>query len=161
MANDLIQLAQAKAKRYRIPPQALLALIEVESNFQPFRIRFQKNNPWVYSEKEFAKRNGITVETERVLQHFDWGLCQIPGSTARSLGYSGYLIRMLEPNRNLEYGAANLVKMIEEHGSVEGMAAAYGTGTSKKPYQNQAYVDRFLECLKKWEKDLCLPISGP
>ncbi len=157
--EDLISLAQAKARRHGVPAPILLALVEIESGFRQHQVRFQKNNPWVYGEKAFAKKNGITVETENILQHFDYGFCQIPGSTARSMGYPGHLFRMLEPHRNLEFGAACISGLLKEHG-LEGAAAAYGTGTAKKPFQNQGYVNRFMDALRKWEKDLWQPISG-
>lgn len=158
MNADFLNMCQEKADRHQIPIAALLTIMNLESWFRPLAIRFRNYNPWVYSCKQFAKRNGQTEETEKALQQMDLGLCQLPGNEARVLGFKGNLIRLLEPRINAEFGAAYIARLINEFGE-EGMARAYKTGTSAKSNEADQYLRRYRNLVKKWE-ERCRQMSG-
>ncbi len=99
--DQLLPLVIETAKKYRIDPAMLDAIIVTESAYNPWSIRFEPDFKPTTIPNGFAKKNGITAETEGQLLKFSFGLCQIMGDTARRLGFCGMLTSLCDPGTNL------------------------------------------------------------
>lgn len=93
-----------------------------------------------------AGKLGITVETEKALQSFSWGLMQIMGMTAREEGFTGPLPQLCEPITGVFWGAKHLNRLLIKYLNTDDAIAAYNHGHAEKNadglYVNQPYVLR-------------------
>ena len=70
-------------QRFGVDARLMAAIITVESAWKPFAVRFEpKFNLRTLDCAKFAKDQGITEETERMLSMCSWGLGQVMGATA-------------------------------------------------------------------------------
>lgn len=110
--------------------------------------RYEPDWAYFFEVEVFAKKCGITVDTERVQQATSHGLMQVMGSVAREHGLTDNLTRLYHPETNLHYGCLHLRKFLDRFGSEEKAVAAYNRGWPQhKPdgsFVNQAYVDSVL-----------------
>lgn len=124
-------------------------IIRVESSGNPYAIRYEENYKYVVSPSTFAKMNGISAETEMHCQKMSWGLMQIMGGTARSMGYKGTIAKLLDPKTNLEWGVRYLQKLGHVHGwGTPEHVASYNAGAPRRDERgklvNNAYVVKVL-----------------
>lgn len=104
----------------------------------------------------FARPKGCSPEAETMFQKICWGLMQIRGSVARSLGFTGWLPELVDPGLNLELGAKYLKQLMERYGErygIEGVIAAYQTEAPRKigdRFVNQSYVDAILKLMDEY-----------
>lgn len=152
--HELRAMAEGIAKQFGLDPHLLCAIIDVESSWRPYAVRFEPifNLSRIESDiPGFAKENGITVDTERVLLKCSWGLGQVMGATARSLGFMGPLPQLCEPYVGALWAARYLLKITKKYKSRNDQIAAYNAGSatfdSFKNYVNQPYVDKVLKRL--------------
>jgi soluble lytic murein transglycosylase-like protein len=93
-----------------------------------------------------------------VLQKCSFGLMQIMGATAMSLGFRGELPSLLNPYLGVLWGSEYLKHLIESHphSEEEDWIAAYNAGSVRKTpggmYENQSYVNRVSGYLKDLRK---------
>jgi hypothetical protein len=125
----------------------LAAIFRVESQYDPFAMRFEPEYQWVYNAPFFAKQCGITLQTEITLQKFSYGLGQIMGGTARWLGYRGPLPGLLDVETNVHWCSVYWNNLLQKYNGDtwkavsaynQGSAAGCDTGKCK----NQQYVDK-------------------
>lgn len=120
----------AAASAYAVSPALIKAIIAVESGFNPAAIN--PNDP------------GSA-----------WGLMQMIPTTARGLGYTGPMERLLtDTTTAIRLGAALLRENLDRAGTVQGAVSAYNGGYRPalgygKPsptgvFANQGYVDRVM-----------------
>lgn len=143
-------LARTIAARYDLPVQLVLAIVKVESNGDPWAVRY---------ESAFYKRYIVplpivpippcSLDTERVMRATSWGLMQIMGQVARELRFAGaFLSELCEPAVGLEYGCRHLAKLRDRYHAawgLEGVTAAYNAGSPRREgdhWGNQPYVDK-------------------
>jgi soluble lytic murein transglycosylase-like protein len=164
--NKFLSTAIIRARAHRVDPAIIMAIAEIESAFDPYAVRYEKDNPWVYFPRKYAKDNRITSVTEEQLQHFSFGLMQIMGSTLRSpLNFQDNLLRALNPAVNLDLGAKYIKWLMRKYTDKNDIASAYNAGRPMKrkgenTYHNQEYVDKFNASYKKWEEEICPSIRG-
>lgn len=144
------------ARQAQIPPELILALIEVESNGQPYAVRIHPVYP--YTVPQARRPPACSMDTELYMQRTSWGLMQIMGATARSAGFEGWLPELVEPHVNLEIGVAhigNLMSRYRNKHGVDGVIAAWNAGSPRKnpdgKFINQAYVDKVLKAMEKYK----------
>ncbi len=102
-------LAGELAEAHGIPTTLLLRLIEVESNGNPWAVRYEPTFDRFHTPAPGALKT--TWQTERELQRMSWGLCQIMGWTARRLGFTDPLPRLVDPAVNLQLACTYLTQL--------------------------------------------------
>lgn len=136
----------------------LLALIEVESSFNEYALRFEPGYPYLWKPSEFAKAQGITKASEKICQQFSVGLMQVMFATARWQGFDGSFAEFFDPFINIEFGAKYFISKLHDYDhDYESAIAAYNRGSveydDEGRFINESYVSRVLEAyLKHKEK---------
>jgi len=144
-----LEVLQTEAKNLKLDWKVLDAIIHIESSWNPWVVRFEKNFTYTQDQDKFAKLNRITVSTEHQLQKFSWGLMQVMGGTARWLGYAGALTALCDVDVNIYVGAKYFHHLCGQYVKLSDQIAAYNAGSVRlkadKTYVNQAYVDKVLK----------------
>lgn len=150
MPNFNLQIERA-ARQHGLPVRLVRAIVEVESDENPWAVRYEVGFFDRYV--RIMKIKPIPpcgLITERKFRAASYGLMQIMGNTAREMGFDRpFLVELCDPEINLEYGCrylAHLAKThLERHGW-EGVAAAYNAGSLRKQpdgtWLNQPYVEK-------------------
>ena len=127
--DDYLAIVRANAARYSVDPADILALIEIESGGDP---------------------NAFRAEPQ--INDASYGLMQLLGKTARSLGYTGDFDGLYDPATNIELGTRLWSQLAAQYGGdKQAMASAYNSGRGDAYQSNPAvasYVDRFLAALQ-------------
>lgn len=105
--DELVALARKAAGLYRVDSAIVCAVVEQESNWNPWAIRYE---PAFYQKYESASPHDVTV---RVARAISWGLMQIMGQTARDEEYSGPYAQLTDPWINLDLGVGILARLVE------------------------------------------------
>lgn len=132
-----------------IDPALVRAICQVESGGISGRVRFEPEYRYLVSPSHWALNNGITVQTEIVMQKTSWGLMQLMGSNFRALGFAGqwpevgYLIGL-----QLNYSCTFLKGLLKRYGRDEAIAS-YNAGSPRRDKSgklvNQIYVDKVMK----------------
>lgn len=134
------------AKSFNLDPVLVEAVIEIESAGKPMKVRYEPNWKYLYQVDEFAKKLGITSDTEKMLQSFSWGLMQVMGSVAREIGFTEDMPALCNPEKNIFYGCKKLKSLCNKYPIQADAIAAYNAGIPKVMangrYFNQQYVDK-------------------
>lgn len=147
---NLEQMADAIALDHLIDPTFLKALIDVESDWNTFKVVFDPRYIWVKDVKFLSDWIGCTQETMRMMQQTTYGLMQIVGVNAYTIGYKGWLTQMLDPRTNLEWGCKILQQKQKKFGDDPAtLYASYNGGSPRKfesdRFVNQSQVNAFLK----------------
>lgn len=124
------------------------AIITTESGWNPWAVRFEPNYRYIMTPKEFAKKHGISEDTEVTLQKISWGLGQVMGATARSNGFTGPLNSLCDPKLAIDQAVLVMKKICLRFETLEERISAYNAGTPSTvdgKFKNQAYVDKVLK----------------
>ncbi|MFW6028703.1 MAG: lytic transglycosylase domain-containing protein [Halanaerobiales bacterium] len=153
------EIIRKNSSKYNLPSQLVYSIIKVESDYQEYSIRYEKQFKWLYKPDRFVK-GPITLNTEENAQKTSWGLMQLMGATARELGFDKlFLPELLKPEINIKYGCKYLAGLRERYKDLtnsialfdDNMVAAYNAGSPRKKdngeFVNQEYVDKIL---KNW-----------
>ncbi|MDR2522554.1 MAG: transglycosylase SLT domain-containing protein [Synergistaceae bacterium] len=152
----LLGMVITTAQQAQVPPELVLALIEAESGGNPYAARLTANYP--YTVMQASRPSACDLSTENIMQKTAWGLMQLMGATARSLGFDGWLPELAEPKVCLPLGAEYLKRLMgryhEKYG-LAGVVSACNTGTPRtRPdgkFVNQGYVDKVLKTMEKYK----------
>ncbi len=113
---ELIGLARQKAAKYSLDGDLVCAMVEQESGWNPWAIRFEPG---------FLKKYIAPIEaqqkmdlTEAYARSFSWGLMQIMGEDAREDGFAGWLPELCDPDAGLEWGCRRFARMVQRVGTV-------------------------------------------
>jgi soluble lytic murein transglycosylase-like protein len=135
--------------RYGVDPYLMTAIIVVESNCNPWAIRFEPGWRWFKTPENYARMVGSSLETERMAQATSFGLCQVMGAVAREHGFHGWLTELCEPKLGIRFGCLHLNRFISIHGNLADAVSSYNQGSPRKStdgkYANQIYVDRVFQ----------------
>lgn len=138
------------SKRHGLDPTLIGAFCYVESGGKPSASRYEPNWRYFVTPDVFAKRLGITVETESVHQATSFGIMQVMGTVARELGFQDNLPKMIIPHVGIEYGILKLKLLIAKYQALPEAIAAYNAGTPRRDgtgkFENQDYVDKVTKC---------------
>lgn len=104
MAASTILISEAKtqASSAGLDPTLVCAIIEQESSWVPWVIRFEP----AFLTKYILPQN-LSDVTEQYARGFSWGLMQIMGEVAREHGYSGHLAALCDPPIGIQWGIAH------------------------------------------------------
>lgn len=165
--DKLIAAACDAANRAGIDPALVCALCAVESNWNPLAMRYEPRFYDRYvapiSEKSLRSRNpwmaagGLpTLDTERRLLSFSYGLMQVMGQTARENGFDGqWLGALLIPSENLEIGCRYLSRKLTAWSEVDDAISAYNAGSPTG--RNAEYVGRVLSWRDAYQERFSKP----
>ena len=107
--STLIVLARAIATRRLLDPALVCAVVEQESSWDSFAIRY---------EPAFRERYVVPLAlppTEEIARSISWGLMQVMGQSAREHGFAAKsLASLCDPAKGLAIGCAVLVSKITQ-----------------------------------------------
>jgi soluble lytic murein transglycosylase-like protein len=122
--TQLIALAKVLAAQASIDPVLVCAVIEQESSWNPWSIRYE---PAFYSRYIAPLNLGDTTEARA--RSFSWGLMQVMGEVAREEGYVGNLAMLCDPTTGIKAGITHLHrKLTGASGDVEAALQAWNGG---------------------------------
>jgi soluble lytic murein transglycosylase-like protein len=126
----------------------VLAFIWEESKGNTWTPRREPKCKLSWEPVESAKKTGQSFVTELEHQQTSWGLMQIMGYNARSLGFVDPLPKLCLPEVGLTYSCKHLKILLHKYPSIQDVACAYNHGHPEKDasgkYVNQDYVDRVM-----------------
>ena len=140
--EELIALAKKIALEYSLEPALVCAVIEQESNWEPWGIRYEPGFYWLYERvRDLVKGKN---QTESHARSISWGLMQIMGETARDFGFSGHLASLCDPQVGIRYGCRKLKHCFDKNSSVQEALLSYNGGSDKTyPTQVLARLGRY------------------
>lgn len=154
MRELLLPSVKTKASKYGLDVKMVDAIIQIESGYDFYALRYEPNATYKVSPEKFAKINVITTETETVTQQMSWGLMQIMGFKAREQGFQGPMPNLCDVDTNLELGCKILQNFSKKYGDEEDVIASYNAGSPRKTlgkYVNQEYVNKVLKKMESQE----------
>ena len=118
--DQLISLAQDIARVHSLWPELVCAVIEQESSWDCWAIRYEPAFYSRYIEPQIA-RGTITSETEARARAFSWGLMQVIGQVAREHGFTAAsLATLCDADVGIDVGCRVLAaKLAAAEGNVE------------------------------------------
>lgn len=146
--NEIITLARAIAMRHDLSAEIVLGIIERESSFNCWSIRYEPGFLLRYVAPQY--KAGKLNATETYARSFSWGLMQIMGQTAREFGFVGeFLSELSDPEIGIEWGCRKLVGCLRKaEGDMSKALEAYNGGANESysaeiirlsgPYRNDA-----------------------
>lgn len=139
--KDLEKIAEKWANHFELDPDLVKALIEVESAWDTWAVRFEPGWRWYLNPKKWSRLVQVSERTEEICQAMSWGLCQVMGTVARELGHKEDIPKLCEPEVGIYYGCKKLKKEIDRWDSIRNGLAAYNAGS---PYRRvgQQYADK-------------------
>src|SRR5437016_1759983 len=84
---ELVALAHEAARAHSLWPELVCAVIEQESSWDPWALRYEPAFYARYVEPQLY-RGMIRQETEARARAFSWGLMQVMGQVAREHGFA-------------------------------------------------------------------------
>ena len=141
----------------KLSPELVAGVIEHESAFDNWAMKYEPHYSWLYGDDEREKTEvirgllkKIDNRTEWKAQQFSYGLMQIMGAVAREYGFAGkYLTELCEASLGVKYGCMHLKKQIKRYkGNINKGLASYNAGSARYlengNFVNQRYVDSVL-----------------
>ena len=131
---EIIDLARQIASEHGLDPSLVCAVIEQESAWNPWALRYEP----AFYEKYIAPqtaRGSIVDVTESRARAFSWGLMQVMGQVAREHGFDGAsLAALCDPAAGLEIGCRVFAaKLTAAEGNV-GRALLLWNGAGNQAY---------------------------
>lgn len=140
MDDSLVQLAKQTATKYGLDPALVCAVVEQESNWNPWASRFEPRFLARYIEPL-----GLKDTTEVQARAFSYGLMQLMGQVARELGWKGPILQLTDPAVNLVLGCQHLANKLKAAGGdiTQGLLKWNGGAAQDYPTQVLARVDKY------------------
>lgn len=132
---------------YGVDANIVRAIIQQESNWNIYSIRYEPGWSYLSETGRFAKLNNITESTETELQKFSYGLGQIMGSVYRELGFGANFMTLFSAEIQISYLCKYVKKISVFTRNPQELFACYngGHGALLKEkdgkFLNQGYVD--------------------
>jgi soluble lytic murein transglycosylase-like protein len=127
--SELVSCALATAARQELDPRLVCAVIEQESAWDTFAIRFE---PAFLA--RYVSPLGLSA-TEEIARSTSWGLMQVMGQVARENGFVGKsLVELSLPELGLEIGCTVLARKIALAEGDNAKALALWNGGANQGY---------------------------
>jgi soluble lytic murein transglycosylase-like protein len=143
---ELLKMAQAAAAQHQLDPAIVSAIVEQESDWDTYAIRFEpqffaKYVAPLFTSNRITPHEGVTVNTETQGRAFSWGLMQVLGQVARENGFDGkFLSEICDPLVGLDVGCKVFAhKLAMNQGNYRNALLAYNGGAAK------SYPDEVME----------------
>jgi len=134
--DRLVSLAVNLAQRHGLDPALVCAVIEQESSWNPWAIRYEPAFFAKYVASLYT--NNKVSATEAYARGFSWGLMQIMGQVARENGFTDrFLSGLCDPVVGIEFGCRVLCKKLDsvKGDTVQGLLAWNGGGNPNYPVE--------------------------
>lgn len=140
LTDEIRNLARLESSRCSLPLRLVTAIVQVESGGDPNATRF---------EPAFKRRYIDPLrlpETEAVGRSTSWGLMQIMGETARTIGFRGDFHALLDPATGLKWGCMYLRRLYDRYHREpwEVIIRAYNGGPGNRHDKSNAYPAKVL-----------------
>ena len=139
--QQLVKIVEEAALAHGLDPILMFALVEQESNWNPWAIRYE---PAFYTHHVVPTHHKtILSESELRGRAISWGLFQIMGETARGFGNSKggfkgkFLAELVQPNINAEFGCKTFRQMLDKALGDEGEALLLYNGGGNPDYDDE------------------------
>jgi len=130
--NPLIQLAAAMAARHSLDPALVCAIIEQESSWDTYSLRYE---PAFHS--RYVAPLGLPP-SEEISRSISWGLMQVMGQVAREHGFAlKFLSALCEPANGLDVGCRVLASKLSAAAGDPARALALWNGGANPDYAGQ------------------------
>lgn len=139
---SLIDLSRAQAKLCILDPALVCAVVEQESGWNPWAMRFE---PGFLS--HYVKPNLPEAPTTgEMARATSWGLMQIMGQVALEMGFEGrFYSELCDPAAGLLWGCKKLAKCLDARGGDQEKALLMWNGGG-----NLQYPDQVLARVRKY-----------
>lgn len=127
--TPLTNLAKEIAGKYALEPALVCAIVEQESMWNPWAIRYE---PAFYAHYVMPQR-GLSA-TEAYARAFSWGLMQVMGEVAREEGFHGDLPSLCDPATGLDAGCTHFKRKMVQADSDIGKALQLWNGGGNAQY---------------------------
>lgn len=149
--DQILETIKEMAPKHELPWELVAAIVQVESSFDPYAMRYEPAYKWLV--------NAELSATERNAQMTSWGLMQVMGAVAREHNMTGFLSRLTIPAVGLYYGMIHLAKYRRRWPQDwKDVIASYNAGSPKRTadmkYLNQGYVDKVLAAWQSFENQV-------
>src|SRR5215813_4481305 len=135
--SQLVALARKAATAQSLDPALVCAVVEQESAWNPFAIRYEPAFFAKYVAPLYT--NNKIGATEAYARGFSWGLMQVMGQVARESGFDGaqFLSALCDPEQGLAIGCKVLRKKMDAMGGdpQRGLLAWNGGANTAYPSQ--------------------------
>lgn len=123
--NDArLALAKKWAAKYGLDPLIVCAVIEQESAWNPWAMRYE---PGFFA--RYIDPMKLSDATEAQARSTSFGLMQTMGQVAREKGFQGrFLTQLCDPDAGVEMGCRKLQECFAVHGDPETSLLAYNGG---------------------------------
>src|SRR5579863_4428600 len=126
---QLVTLARRTAAAYSLDPALVCAVVEQESSWNPWAMRFEP----LFFAKYVASlyTNNKVSASEAYARGFSWGLMQVMGQVAREVGFDApFLSALCDPEQGLTVGCKVLRKKLDamDGDTTRGLLAWNGGG---------------------------------
>lgn len=121
-------IVKAAARRHGIDPALVCAVVEQESDWNPWAMRHE---PAFLS--KYVESLKLPV-TESIARATSWGLMQVMGQVARELGFTGPLVELCDPEVGVEYGCRKLEHALQVAGGDKAKALLVYNGGADSSY---------------------------
>jgi soluble lytic murein transglycosylase-like protein len=136
---ELVALAQAAAQTHSLWPELVCAIVEQESSWNRWALRYERAFYDRYVAPAMA-RGMIPSETEAQARAFSWGLMQVMGQVARETGFAEpSLSALCDPAVGLDVGCKVFTNKLAAAGGNVSRALLLWNGGA-----NPAYPDAVL-----------------
>ena len=139
--NAMLVLVKQTAQRHGLDPRLVCAVIEQESSWNTYAMRYEP----AFCSQYVIKIPGLTP-TQQVARSISWGLMQVMGQTAWELGYRGDFPALCVPLNGIEFGCRKLAPEIAKaNGDLQRALRSYNGGA------NPNYAGDVLARMKRYE----------
>lgn len=140
--QTLIDQVKYQARLYGIDPALACAVVEQESAWNVWAIRYE---PAFYTHYVASQVN--LSDTERTARAISWGLFQMMGQTARGRGFKNqFLSSLCDPDFGIPTGCEFLAHLLQTHNNDQHAALLAWNGGG-----NPAYPDQVLARVSKYQ----------
>lgn len=129
--SNLVDLVKAHATSVGLDPALACAIVEQESAWNPWAIRYE---PAFYTRYE----NPLNLTpTEKTARSISWGLFQTMGESVRELGYKGDIPQLCDPAISAQWGIQLFQKKLALANGDVTKALLFWNGGSNTSYPSE------------------------
>ena len=140
-----LALAKKWAPKYGLDPYLVCAVIEQESGWNPWAVRFEPG----FLARYVKPVNPLLPTTQEITRACSFGLMQVMGEVALECGFVlKFLTELCDPDCGVDFGCRKLQKCFLLHGEAEGALLEYNGGG------NPDYARQVLARMAHYEPSL-------
>ena len=144
--HNHLDMVRTSAAKYGLDPALVAALVDQESNWNPWAVRYE---PAFFDHyiRPLLTNGTIKTMTEATCRATSWGLCQVMGQVAREHGFAGrFLSELCDTDKGLDIGCQVLkLKLDAAGGDTHNGLSLYNGGGDPN------YADEVLARVSKYQ----------